>query len=262
MNIAINNTMNIKFSIITVCYNAENIIVPTIDSIINQKYNNYEYIIIDGLSTDNTIKIVSKYKNAFNKKNVELYIVSEKDKGIYNAMNKAISLCHGDFVFYLNAGDCFYDEYVLNNVSNYINAKSLILYGDVVGVCGSGEKIIHSGKAHELLWRLPFCHQGVFTSKELLTSYKFDEKFKICADYDLFLRMFLDLGEYAFKKLDLKISYYDENGLSTINNGIDSRIEMAQIQYKNRVISFLVLNYKIVKCNAKKMLIKLKDMHS
>lgn len=114
-----------KISVVTVCYNAINDIEKTILSVINQTYSNIEYIIIDGGSTDGTMDIVNKYKDKID------VIVSEPDKGIYDAMNKGIDRATGDWINFMNAGDCFFNNVALENVfpRNYESVNFDILYG-------------------------------------------------------------------------------------------------------------------------------------
>ncbi len=98
----------IKFSIVTVCLNAENTILETIVSVIQQTYVDYEYIIWDGVSEDGTLEIIKE-----NAKEAPICFFSEKDSGLYNAMNKAVKKCKGDYVLFLNSGDAFADREVL-----------------------------------------------------------------------------------------------------------------------------------------------------
>ena len=111
-------------SIVTVTYNSVHNIEETILSVINQTYQNIEYIIIDGGSVDGTMNIVKKYKNSID------YIVSEKDNGIYDAMNKGIQIASGKWINFLNSGDTFYNKKVIENISfkNYEN--HVIIYGN------------------------------------------------------------------------------------------------------------------------------------
>lgn len=106
-------------SVVTVCLNAEERIKETIESVLAQTYNCFEYIIIDGKSTDRTIGIINKYKEAFQVKDVPFMIFSEKDNGIFNAMNKAIFMCNGNWIHFLNAGDTFSETTILEKIFNY-----------------------------------------------------------------------------------------------------------------------------------------------
>ena len=118
--------MSIRFSIITVCYNSESTIFETIQSVKNQTYTNYEHIIIDGSSTDNTLDIINKYKNNSDK----VKVISEPDNGIYNAMNKGIKLASGELIVFLNSDDTF-ESNALEIITNHYNSKIDIIYGNV-----------------------------------------------------------------------------------------------------------------------------------
>ena len=104
---------NPKISVITVCFNAVETIEETILSVINQTYSNIEYIIIDGASTDGTVDIVNKYRDKI------ACFVSEPDKGIYDAMNKAVKVAKGDWLFFINSDDVFINNECLQNVAYY-----------------------------------------------------------------------------------------------------------------------------------------------
>ena len=99
-----------KFSIITVTYNAEKVLEDTIQSVISQTYHHVEYIIVDGASKDGTLSIIDRYRSRITT------VVSEPDKGLYDAMNKAISLASGDYLCFLNAGDCFHEDDTLQQI--------------------------------------------------------------------------------------------------------------------------------------------------
>ena len=118
-------------SVITVCYNCESTIENTVKSVVNQTYPNVEYIIIDGKSTDRTIDIVKQFS-----KNIEC-IVSEKDDGIYSAMNKGIDICTGDYVIFLNSGDCFYNRTVIEIMVKKSNGQDIV-YGDLILIHNNG----------------------------------------------------------------------------------------------------------------------------
>ena len=110
--------MNLKFSVVTVVFNGSSVIEKTIESVLNQEYEPYEYLIFDGKSTDNTLEIVNRYQDAFKQKGISFVVVSEKDTGIYNAMNKGVKAAKGDFISFLNAGD-WYELDALKNVNAF-----------------------------------------------------------------------------------------------------------------------------------------------
>lgn len=110
--------MGLKFSVITVCFNAEKVIRKTIESVLYQTYPPYEYIIIDGKSADGTLVVINSIRDEFKEKGINLIVVSEKDNGIYNAMNKGIDKASGDFISFLNAGD-WYEFDALANIEKF-----------------------------------------------------------------------------------------------------------------------------------------------
>lgn len=115
-----------KFSVITVTYNAEKVLEDTVQSVISQTYHHVEYIIIDGASKDGTLEIVNRYRDRIHQ------LVSEPDKGLYDAMNKGIALATGDYLCFLNAGDSFHEDDTLQKMVHSINGNELpdILYGE------------------------------------------------------------------------------------------------------------------------------------
>jgi len=182
--------MSIKISIITVAYNAAKSIEDTIQSVLNQTYSNVEYIIIDGESTDKTIEICNQYKNQITT------IVSEKDKGIYDAMNKGVALATGDIIGVLNADDFYIDNDVLTNVANLFQSTNCDgLYADLVYVdaCDTNKVTrtwISGGyKPNAFLkgWMPP--HPTFFVKKECYQKYgNYSLELKSAADYELMLR--------------------------------------------------------------------------
>ena len=109
------NHLTPKFSVITVTYNAEAVLEDTIQSVISQTYHHVEYILVDGASKDSTLSIIDRYRDRITR------IVSEPDKGLYDAMNKGIALASGDYLCFLNAGDCFHEDDTLQQMVHTIN---------------------------------------------------------------------------------------------------------------------------------------------
>lgn len=179
-----------KVSIITVCYNSAKTIEDTIQSVVNQTYDNIEYIIIDGLSTDNTLEIVNKYKGKIAK------VVSEKDAGLYDAINKGIGLATGDIIANLNSDDFYIDNNVIADVvSTFEKEKTDTLYGDLYYVDAvDTNKIVRYWKSREYKeglflkgWMPP--HPTFFVKKEVYQKHGlFDLQFKSAADYEIMLR--------------------------------------------------------------------------
>lgn len=219
--------MGKKITVITVCYNCENLIEKTLKNVLGQKYKNLEYIIIDGGSTDLTVEIIKKYEIIAKKENINYKWISEKDKGIYNAMNKGIELATGEFINFMNCGDLFYNSNILKKVSIILEKNFDIIYGDVI-VTKDGEKgkLVLAREKKEIWEGILACHQSIFMKTLLLKKYKFDERYKIAADYDTFLKVYLENKNISYLKIP--ISIYDLNGVSTLN--ID---ELKESEYNN-----------------------------
>ena len=180
----------LKVSIITVCYNSSGTIESTIRSVISQNYNNIEYIIVDGASSDNTLQIVERYKNKISK------VISEKDEGIYDAINKGISVASGEIIAILHADDFYSNENVISNVvDSFILNKVEAVYGDLQYVDRIDTNKIKrnwiSGpfKKQNFLkgWMPP--HPSFFVKKECYDKFGlFNTSLRSAADYELMLR--------------------------------------------------------------------------
>lgn len=204
-----------KFTIITVCYNAEKDIAKTIDSVLAQKFKEYEYIIKDGLSTDDTMKVVDSLVC----EGGNIHIYSAKDQSIYDAMNFAVSRASGEYIFFLNAGDCFCDQNVLQRTSDFLNAHEAdIVYGNVVQIDNGRACIrkygrICSTKAYFLLGDC-ICHQAMFAKRTLLDLKPFNIKYKVCADreWQIFqLRRGARYLPMAFEVADVPVDGFSRN---------------------------------------------------
>ncbi len=203
----------IKISVVTVCRNAESCIRETIESILQQDYRQYEYIIIDGASGDHTLEIADGFSKRFQDKKIGYRIVSEPDKGIYDAMNKSLNYAKGEWIFFLNAGDTFFNETVLSRLFHENYDEFDVVYGNVVLYENNHYKLTYVGTMEELRDKSPICHQGVIVKTDLLRQYRFCVKYRLAADYDLLLRFYQD-GK-KFKKIDLIFSVFPLGGLSS-----------------------------------------------
>jgi len=201
----------LKVTIVTVCRNAENTIRNTIESVLSQAYSNFEYLIIDGLSEDNTYKIVQQYKDKFKKKNITYQYISESDNGIFDAMNKAINMANGEWINFMNADDRFHTEHVLETIfARDINTIDVI-YGNTVRI---KNHVKTEGKAipiENIVLTMPFCHQSSFVSTEVMKKWKFNLAYRV-ADYNFFLRLYLDGGKFLY--IDLTVADYSLEGYS------------------------------------------------
>ena len=208
-----------KFSIITVTYNAEKVLEDTIQSVIFQTYRNVEYIIVDGASKDHTLDIVNKYHNRINK------VISEPDKGLYDAMNKGIQLATGDYLCFLNAGDKFHDSETLQKIVHTLKGQELpdVIYGETAIVDEEGH-FLHmrrlSTPAH-LNWKsfkqgMLVCHQAFFVNRELAINHLYDLQYHFSADFDWCIRIMKKAKCLHNTRLTL-IDYLNE-GMTTKNH--------------------------------------------
>jgi len=225
----------LKFTLITVCYNAESCIEATIKSVVNQNYKKFEYIIIDGGSTDNTLKIIKKYKGDID------VIISEQDKGIYDAMNKGLSKARGQFVNFLNAGDKFCSNDILGLVEKEITKDIKIISGDFN--LFSNNTMIKPIKTRKLILEnlkkdFYACHQSIFIHKSIATNY--DTSFKIKADYKWVLNALEQINNEQVCKMNIALVNYDANGYSN-ENFVNNLLELIRLHYQTfgtlRVIS-------------------------
>ena len=208
-----------KFSIITVTYNAEKVLEDTIQSVISQTYRNVEYIIVDGASKDHTLEIINKYHNRINK------VISEPDKGLYDAMNKGIQLATGDYLCFLNAGDKFHDSETLQKIVHTLKGQELpdVIYGETAIVDEEGH-FLHmrrlSAPAH-LNWKsfkqgMLVCHQAFFANRELAINHLYDLQYRFSADFDWCIRIMKKAKCLHNTRLTL-IDYLNE-GMTTKNH--------------------------------------------
>lgn len=217
-------------SIITVSYNAKESITNTVISVISQDYKQFEYIIIDGGSTDGTLDVIELYLPYLS------YYISEPDKGIYDAMNKGVAVAKGEWVIFMNAGDCFVDNQVLSTIflSN-VNTKADIIYGNTIAKYPWGKCLIKGNffSKHDI--NLPFCHQSTFVRTSLIKSIPFDLSYRIAADYNFFYTLY-KLGK-RFKHVDISIALYDTIGFST-NKVLETYIEVCRSNGSNNSWQF------------------------
>lgn len=235
----------LKISIITVSFNSEKTIRDTIESVLAQTYQNVEYIIVDGASRDNTIGIVQEYADSIAK------VVSEPDKGIYDAMNKGIALATGDVIGILNSDDFYESNESLEFVANAFRDAPMtsVVFGDVVFVNPENlqrvTRIYAAG--HFKAWKLRFGwmppHPGTFIKA---TAYKdvggYSLLYKISADYEMFVRLLL-IKRLAYVHLDKVLVRMRSGGVSTA--GLKSSLllnnEIVQACRRNGIYTNLLM---------------------
>lgn len=211
--------MIMKLSIITINYNNCSGLEKTIQSVIKQSFTDYEWIVIDGGSTDGSKELLEKYQNHF------AFWVSEPDNGIYHAMNKGTQQASGEYCLYLNSGDYLIDEQVLAKVfKNPLPAD--VCYGDVD--CIENDKVIeHRTYPNKMtltfLFRAPLGHQATFIKTEAAKAHPYMEKYKISADRGFFLELYCN--NYSFYHLPIPIVYFDTEGIGSNPKTIADRKE-------------------------------------
>lgn len=233
-----------KISIITVCLNAQDTIEDTFLSILNQTYKNTELIVIDGGSTDGTLEIIDKYKEKISS------FISEPDNGIYDAMNKGIALATGDFIFFLNANDVFYNELVLEKVATNLikNPEAKFLFGDVdyISKDKQSSKILtfENIKNDYSLILDNICHQSIFYHKSLFEQLGlYSEEFNIYADWDFNIKCLVENKTQALY-LPIPISKFQLGGICSnpANKSIcefEKKVLIKKHYYKYRFLFFI-----------------------
>ncbi|MPM41255.1 hypothetical protein SDC9_87905 [bioreactor metagenome] len=205
------------FSIITVTYHAESVLEETILSVVSQTYHNIEYIIVDGASKDRTLSIVNKYRDRIQA------VVSEPDKGLYDAMNKGLKIAKGEYVCFLNAGDTFHEDDTLQLIVHQLNKSNVlpdVIYGETALVDAQRHfvRMRRLQTPDTLNWKsfrqgMLVCHQAFIAKRALAETY--DLNYRFSADFDWCIRVMKKASLLHNTRLTL-IDYLDE-GMTTKN---------------------------------------------
>lgn len=229
------------FSIITVCFNCKAQIDKTIQSVLSQDRSLFEYIVIDGKSTDGTMDIISSYNN------IDV-VISEPDKGIYDAMNKGIAKATGEYINFMNAGDTFFSSDVLSKVSKMMDKGIDVIFGDKSDI---RDGIRYRIKAMPFYDHLPlhqsmgFNHQCTFVKTSTAKRYPFDLTYKLAADYNMVISIFKSGG--SFQQIDLIVANFDLSGASNANPRYHM-YERLCIDYPNRnFLNIIISWYRYIK---------------
>ena len=211
------NHVHPKFSIITVTYNAGAVLEDTIQSVITQTYRNVEYIIVYGGSKDHTLDIINRYREHIHT------LVSEPDKGLYDAMNKGIRLATGDYLCFLNAGDELHEDDTLQLMVHSITGTELpdVLYGETAIVDEEGHflRMRRLSAPEDLNWKsfkdgMLVCHQAFFPRRELAEPY--DLRYRFSADFDWCIRIMKK--SHTLHNTHLTLIDYLSEGMTTRNH--------------------------------------------
>ena len=202
-----------RFSIITVCYNAEQTIANTIRSLLEQTYTDYEYIIKDGKSTDGTVEVARQLCDG----NSKVKIISVQDDGIYDAMNQAVQQASGEYIFFLNSGDLFCNEKVLCNVNQFIQKQEAqIYYGNVIEQDEDNRsvRVFNKYSCSKLNYLLGscICHQAIFAKRSLFVNKPFDLNYQVCADREW--QLYYLKSEAKFLSMNFEVAEVQVDGFS------------------------------------------------
>lgn len=225
-----------KLSVITINYNNRDGLLKTIESVVNQSSNGFEYIIIDGGSTDASIDVIKMYSDKIN------YWVSEPDNGIYNAMNKGIDVAKGEYCIFLNSGDSFCDYQTLSLSLPFLDGTDVV----------AGYAKLDTGEIGNLPKEITFqslynhqqpCHQSSFIKTELLKKYRYDEKYKLVSDWKFFIQIFI-YDNSSFKPIDVVVSVYDTNGISSTNRTLidEEHVKVLRDDFPKRIYEYYLYN--------------------
>jgi len=230
-----------KFSIITTVFNGEETIGKTIESVISQTYNNYEYIIVDAKSEDNTLKEIDKYKKYITK------VISEPDKSIYEGMNKGIKISTGEIIGIINSGD-IYSSDALKIINNYFKNNNLdFMFGTVLK-----KKILYKYEPNKIWWSFNFypAHSGGFFVKKKIHNELglYDTRYKCSADYDFFYKLIVkNKKKGTITKKEELISTFDLGGYSSRLSLFEHMLEETNIRINNGQNKLVVLLIFILK---------------
>jgi len=209
-----------KFTIITINYNNKDGLQKTIESVINQTYSDIEYIIIDGGSTDGSVDTIKQYASKID------YWISERDKGIYNAMNKGIAQAHGDYLNFMNSGDKFHTPNVLETVSSHINAD-IVVGAWIKGNNTQAWTFPYQDVTLFHLYKWTFNHQASFFKRHLFEKDQYREDLRIVSDWAFYLQKII-LEECSFQSINTCIADFDDTGVSCCG-GQEGWIERKQV---------------------------------
>ena len=238
--------MNPYFTIITVSYNSENTIERTIKSVLNQSYKNFEYIIVDGASTDKTNDIIESYKEHFKGK---LIHISEPDNGIYDAMNKGIVLANGEIIGLLNSDDYYFENSLAIVYDAYCNtAKNVVITGELIFKSKAGEQLLKTSEKRfrkkMKQYKTGVRHPATFVPKVIYEKVgMFNLDYKIASDAEMMFRIFKK--DFSFKFINQPLLVMTDGGISN-SKGITKQIllekrQLLKANCHNPILRFLFM---------------------
>ena len=232
-----------KISIVTITYNAAEVLQRTLDSVRSQTYKNMEHLIIDGASKDETVAMATAYKQQVP---YDVIVRSEPDRGIYDAMNKGLRLGTGDYIVFMNAGDSFHEPTTLEKVADVAKEDVAILYGDTNIVDGEGRFLHkrHLNVPDRLTWRsfrqgMLVCHQAFYVRTEVARTQTYDLRYRFSADVDWCIRVMKEAErrDLLLVNLHAVVANYLEEGTTTKNHKASLRERYLVMQKHYGVVS-------------------------
>lgn len=211
-----------KLSVITVNYNNLIGIKKTFESVFGQTNRDFEYIVIDGASTDGSVDEITEHKDKI------VYYVSEPDKGVYDAMNKGIAKATGDYCIFMNSGDCFYTDDVVDKMLPVLDGTDII-YGNTHYTDGKVRYSKDEPDLFSFFYVSCWCHQSTFIKTALLRKYMYDDSLKIVSDWKFLLQTVIK-DNCSYKAVDQVISLYDATGISSIDKELYNKERMLVLQ--------------------------------
>ena len=223
----------IKFTVITITFNAAGVLQRTLQSVLHQTHEDVEHLIIDGASTDGTLMMAEQYKAESDASDCghKVIVRSEPDDGIYHAMNKGLTQASGDYIIYMNAGDCFPHDDTLEQIARRCRLNELptsewpaVLYGNTDIVDGEG-KYLHPRRLQppeKLTWRsfrqgMLVCHQAFYARTDIAKNLQYDTRYKYSADVDWCIRVMNEADRLGLPlcNIDMIVANYTEEGTTT-----------------------------------------------
>jgi Glycosyltransferases involved in cell wall biogenesis len=218
-------------TVVTVTYNCSLDIENTLKSVLSQNYPNLEYIIVDGASEDETLTIIRKYEDKITK------IVSEPDKGLYDAMNKGINIARGHWINFMNAGDTYSDCNTISTIFQniYTDTGYKVLYGITKFIHKDYSESFHKTATGNTLTSIvhkyqPYTHQAVFYNIVDKNDCYYNIKYRIAADYDVACRYFKKYGSAAFHYMDVVVCAYKAY------DGVSTKLENKKKALKEKIL--------------------------
>lgn len=201
-----------KLSIITINFNNREGLRKTIKSVVEQTWRKFEYIVIDGNSTDGSVDILEDNSDDIS------YWVSEPDKGIYHAMNKGIDASHGDYLLFLNSGDYFYDNTVIQDIVNFNSCEDIII-GKLLFLNNNEFSNVIAPITMLRFYGGSIPHPATFIRRDLFKNNRFDENYKVVSDWKFFIQVLI-IEECSYRIIDRCISCFESGGISAENHAL------------------------------------------